>query len=387
MEDQLHYPELDVEQFWKDNELALQDNCFNENAPQVAFGLDYVEDEVVINELEPNIHPWRPMPLPQLMELRKRYNDKAEKIIGKRMLKEEIEPHQYFPPVKLHGEVLGGVYNVTSDYVTWLSSDIQDPKGLEAMLDNLEKNTLPNLRDFILPANWDTEKKRIFEETGRKPDAWWYGRRVRGPVTLAMSIYGVEKMIFLLVDEPDLAHRFMDDIGDVLMGYIKIFEQEAGIENIRENQYPYRFNDDNCCMLNDELYEEFAFPVLKRIFDYASPKGSGLGRYQHSDSAMAHLLPVLSKLDFTAVNFGPTVLLDQIRKYMPNTRVDGCLSPMTLMRNDEEAIISEVRRDCEMAKSLNTKGLLIYTAGSVNYGTKLTSIRAAMYAVQKYGRY
>jgi uroporphyrinogen decarboxylase len=60
---------------------------------------------------------------------------------------------------------------------------------------------------------------------------------------------------------------------------------------------------------------------------------------------MGHLLPVLSKLDFTAVQFGPNVLLDQIRKYMPNTRVDGCLHPMALMANDEEKIIAEVKRD------------------------------------------
>ena len=52
---------------------------------------------------------------------------------------------------------------------------------------------------------------------------------------------------------------------------------------------------------------------------------------------------------------------------MPNTRIDGCLSPLTFMSNDEEAIIAEVKRDCEMAKK--AEGLNLCTAGSINNGT------------------
>ena len=384
MEEQLRYPELDVEQFWKDNELAMRDNCFYEKAPQVAFGIDIL-DECVITELGLDMHPWAHVPPAEMTEYRKRYNDKAERIIGKRILREEPKPHLKFPAVKLHGTVLGGVYE-EKDHVEWLHSDIKTPQQLEKQLDQTDRILL-NLRDFILPPNWDSEKKRMFEECGETPDPYWYGRRVRGPVTLAMSIFGIENTIFLMCDEPDLAHRFFDTIEKIIMGYIKIFEAEAGPEKMADNTYAYRFNDDNCCMMTADLYEEYAFPILQRVFAYTCPDRLKNCRYQHSDSAMGHLLPVLGKLDFTAVQFGPTVLLDQIRKYMPNTRVDGCISPMTLMYNDEEKIIAEVKRDCEMAKALGTRGLKIDAAGSVNYGTKLTSLRAAMYAVQTYGRY
>ena len=40
-------------------------------------------------------------------------------------------------------------------------------------------------------------------------------------------------------------------------------------------------------------------------------------RYQHSDSAMGHLLPLLADFDLTGCNFGPTVTVREIRKYMP----------------------------------------------------------------------
>lgn len=384
MEEPLRYPELDTEQFWRDNEVAMRDNCFCKDAKQVAFGID-VLDECVITELGLDMHPWSHLPPAEMIEYRKRYNDKAEAIVGKRILKETPKPHVKFPSVRLHGEVFGGTYSV-QDHVSWLHSDMKTPEDLEKSLDYAD-TLLPNLRDFILPANWDSEKKRIFEETGETPDPYWYGRRVRGPVTLAMSLYGIENTIFLMYDEPELTHRFFKTIENVLMAYTKIFEQEAGMDKIQKNRYAYRFNDDNCSMLTADLYEEFAFPVLQHVFDYTCPGNNIYCRYHHSDSEMAHLIPVLSRLNLTAVQFGPTVLLDQIRKHMPDTRVDGCLDPLTLMSNDEEKIIAEVRRDCEMAKTLGTRGLKIDAAGSVNYGTKLTSIRAAMYAVQKYGRY
>ena len=57
------------------------------------------------------------------------------------------------------------------------------------------------------------------------------------------------------------------------------------------------------------------------------------------------------------------------------------------MRNNEADIIAEVKRDCEMAKENDLRGLNLATAGSINNGSLLTSMRVVMAAIQKYGRY
>ena len=381
MEEKLY--EVDLEQFWKDNDLSLQYNCFDPNAPQVPFGVN-MGSELVFAELGVEGDPWGYTDPMIMRDYARRYNDKAEKILGRRLMMEDYPlNHQRFPKVRLHGEVFGGEYKLVNG-VVWLESGIKTPEALEKMLDRVDAM---DLRSFILPPEWEREKKRIYEETGLRPDPRLNGgRRVRGPVTLAMSIYGVENTIFLMYDAPELAHRFFRTIGDVLIGYADILDAEAG-EVDNQSHYGYRFFDDNCCMLTAELYEEFAFPVLQRVFDHCCPDPKVDPRYQHSDSAMAQLLPILGKLNFNGVNFGPTVLLDQIRPHMPQTRVDGCLDPMTLLSNDTEAVIQEVRRDCEMVKALGTRGLRIDAAGSTNQGTRLTTIRAVMHAIQKYGRY
>ncbi|MFI3212955.1 MAG: hypothetical protein R3Y24_06390 [Eubacteriales bacterium] len=72
---------------------------------------------------------------------------------------------------------------------------------------------------------------------------------------------------------------------------------------------------------------------------------------------------------------------------MPTTRIDGQLAPFTFMNNNQEEIINEVKRDCEMAVNGKFKGLNIYTAGSINNGSSLESMRAVMWAIQEYGQY
>ncbi|MBP7401006.1 MAG: uroporphyrinogen III decarboxylase, partial [Clostridia bacterium] len=133
-------------------------------------------------------------------------------------------------------------------------------------------------------------------------------------------------------------------------------------------------------------YEMFGYPVLKNVFERFSPDPDDK-RYQHSDSAMGHLLPILGRLDFNGVNFGPTVMADEIRRYMPRARIDGCIAPFTFMRNEEDNLIAEVRRDCDRIRATGTRGLNISTAGSINDGSLLSSMRVVMAAIQEYGRY
>lgn len=367
---------VDIERFWADDALAHEDNCFSRKAPQVALGI-LMSEECVFAELGVNGNPWGYTPREKRMEFNKLYNDKSEKIVGRRLLPEYIpEPDSLFPVTRRIGEVFEGRY-MKNDISEWLSGSCSTPGELEKLLDRVERL---DLREFILPSNWESEKKRIFEQSGKKPEPL---RHVRGPVTLATSIYGSENLIFLILDEPEIAERFSNAISDVIFGISTIMDEEAGYEN---GNIPggFSFADDNCCLLKPEMYELFGYPILDRIFKHWCPRPED-SRYQHSDSAMAHLLPILGRLNFTGCNFGPTALVDQIREYMPATRIDGCLAPFTFMRNDEEKIISEAKRDCEMARG--KRGLNLSTAGSINNGSLLTSMRAVMYAIQNYGRY
>lgn len=338
-----------------------------------------MSDECVFAELNEEGNPWDITPRERRIALNKRYNDIAEKIVGKRLLRESFpKPEEHFPKIKRIGEVFGGTYSFVN-HSEWLSKGCTTMEELEKKLKEVERL---DLREFILPANWESEKRRIYETYGKRPPLM---RSIRGPVTLATSIFGAEELIYLYYDEPDLFQYFSEVILKVIMGYITIMNEEAGYT---EDTAPrgFSFYDDNCCLMTPEMYEQFGYPVLKAVFDRVS-KDAEDQRFQHSDSAMGHLLPILARLNLTGCNFGPTLTVQEIRKHMPRTRIDGQLSPMTFMENDTDKIIAEVKRDLMMAKENDLRGLNVMTAGSINNGSLLTSMRAVMFAIQEYGQY
>jgi uroporphyrinogen decarboxylase len=369
--------DVDLQQFWKDDEAAHRENCFSKEAPQAALGIR-MSGECVFAELGEEGQPWGVTAPERRLELNKRYNEKAVRIVGKPLLPEEpVRPKDsFFPPVKRIGEVFGGRYFMHND-TEWLEGSVKTPEELEKLLDSVDRM---DLRSFLLPPGWEKEKLRIREKYGLKPEPVHW---VRGPVTLATSIYGAENLIYLIYDEPDLARRFSDTICRVIIAIADLMDEEAGYQP-GTAPHGFRFADDNCALLTPEMYEMFGFPVLKKVFAKFSPE-EGDTRYQHSDSAMGHLLPILGRLNLNGCNFGPTVSAREIRRYLPRTRIDGCIAPFTFMSNDENAVIAEVKRDCEGVGE--TRGLNVSTAGSINNGSLLTSMRAVMYAIQRYGRY
>lgn len=368
---------INFEKFWANDEIAHRENCFSKEAAQVALGIR-MSDECVFSELSVDGKPWGITPREERIELNKRYNDLAEEIVGKRLLRENFPmPDEIFPSFKQIGEVFGGEY-IYDGNTTWLEGSCKTIQELEKMLDNVDNM---NIREFILPQNWDSEKRRIFERYGKKPSRFG---GVRGPVTLATSIFGIENLLFLFYDEPELYKRFSQTIEKVILEYIDIFDKEAEVQP--NAQGSFEFYDDDCNLLTPEMYEVFGYPVLKAVFDKRCPNEND-NRFQHSDSAMGHLLEILSRLNLTGCNFGPTLTVSEIRAHMPKTRIDGQLAPFTFMRNNQDEIIAEVKRDCEMAKKDDLRGLNVFTAGSINDGSLLTSMRSVMYAIQEYGQY
>ncbi len=371
---------LDIERFWEDQKISIA-NPFGKDIPQVPFGAicnwECVFAELGIEQDWSRYNSdieWR-------LALNKAYNDKAEAIVGRRLLNENRpDPNRpSYPPTKaLHDifEMVNKWDNTSQSW--WLLKSANNEYELESLLDRVDKR-LENLRDFILPSNWDTEKEKLMN-MGIKPPLY---RGQRGPVTFAMSLYGVENLIFLILDNPKLAERLRDTILRAMLGMIQLFDEEAGYTKETAPR-GFSFADDNCAMLNAEMYEFFGYPIVKGVWDYCSP-GPKDSRYQHSDSDMTHILPILGKCDLTGVNFGPKVMISEIRKYMPNAVIYGVLAPFTYSRNEEVNMVAEFLRDYEMA--YEKRGWVFATAGSINNGSRLTGMRLLMSAIQEFGRY
>jgi len=367
---------VDLERFWADDK-ASQGKHFSTDKPQVPLGIG-MPAQCIYDELG--------LPLPEggntefgahevPVELRRQYNEQALRVVGRRLMPEDDPPpaDARFPGVKGITDIFEAPVRHVGG-TGWVMPAANTPRELEQLLDRVERL---DLRSFLLPDNWDAEVKRIGERFGHQPRL---GGGVRGPVTAAMSIYGIENLIYLILDEPDLAARFRDVLCDAIIGMTRVCYEVSGTPHRRG----FAFCDDECAMLNAEMYAFFGQPILRRVFETFAP-GPDDWRYQHSDSAMGHLMPLLHEVGLKGANFGPEIPAQDIRAAIPGAVIYGQLRPWTFARGTDEEVAAEVRRDIRAAGA--DGGLVIATAGSINAGSRLSGLRAAMSVIQNEGRY
>ncbi len=372
---------VDLDQFWTDQEEARK-APFSDNAPQPAFGA-ICNWECIFDELGIGQDWWRFQyeDAEWALDLSRRYNDKAEEIVGRRLVPESRPaPEMKWPEIKGLHDIFEGenVWEGGKAGSWWLKQAANTPEELVALLDRVEAR-LENLRDFMLPENWDEEKARL-TALGKNVPLY---RGQRGPCTFACSIYGPENMLLLYFDDPKLFSRYSDVVGRAILARAKVLDEEAGFtpETARRG---WSWADDNCCLFNPDMYEAFAMPIHRAVFSTyaANPEDH---RFQHSDSDMAHLLPLLGEVDLKGTNFGPTLTVSEIREHCPNAVIDGQLAPFTYSRNEEANMVAEFLRD--FAQAREKRGLNFSTAGSINNGSRLTGMRLLMATIQRHGRY
>jgi len=371
---------VDLERFWADDATARQDP-FAADCPQLPQGLSGGMHECVFAELgiEEDWHRWNHDPHWR-QELNLAYNDRAERIVGRRLLNEQPpgDPEKRYQGVKQLHDVFEAE-RVWHHESYWITPAANTEGELEALLDRVERR-LENLRDFLLPDDWDQQKARLMPQ-GIAPPRY---RAQRGPVTFATSVLGTENLIFLIMDRPDLARRFSDLIRRAMLGIAQTLDDEHD-EPADAAPHGFSFMDDNCALMTPDMYELFGYPVLEAVFNRYSPD-PGDRRYQHSDSAMAHLLPLLGRLKLNHVNFGPTVSIREIREHLPDAVISGVLAPFTFSRDEQRNIVLELLRDFEQARD-HGRGVVFTTAGSINNGSRLTGLRLVMSAIQQHARY
>ncbi len=372
---------LDLAAFWRDQELA-RTNPFGADIPQVPLGA-ICNWECIFDELGIEQDWWRwDHDKTWALDISRQYNDIAEKIVGRRLLSENPPQSAEFawPPIKALHEIFEAenVWEGDKNGSWWLKQSASTAEELAALLDRVETR-LENLRDFMLPANWDAEKARLTALGHNVP----LYRGQRGPCTFACSIFGPESLLFLAYDDPDLFARFSDVLGRAIVGRARVLDEEAGLapEALKSG---WSWADDNCCLFTPAMYETFAMPIHRAVFGRYAPNPENR-RYQHSDSDMAHLLPLLAELDLTGTNFGPTLTVAEIRRHCPHAVIDGQLAPFTFSRNEESNMVAEFLRDFDQARE--ARGLNFSTAGSINNGSRLSGMRLLMAAIQRYGRY
>jgi uroporphyrinogen decarboxylase len=255
----------------------------------------------------------------------------------------------------------------------WLTPETDDPDEFSRFLDEAER---VDMKKWALPepflAEWETRKAE------GKPLPL-LGTGSRGPATIMTSILNAETVFFWIYDHPELMRRFRDILAEKMVVFNTVLREFSG------NGTPsWWITDDNSTLFNRKLYKEFCVPVLERVLKALAP-GETTYRYQHSDSAMGHLLDFQRELGINSVNYGPTVDAALIREKMPGAMINGQTPPMLVRNGAPEEIEARVISDFQKAGAGG--GLNVTTAGSLAAGTGVGRIRYYMQTVDQHCRY
>lgn len=148
-------PHVDLERFWADNDAAIR-APFSPGIPQFPMGIA-MGYEAIFSELG---HPFNLRRLEEDYEFVRSaawaYNDKAERIVGRRLLDETAyDPSRRFPKVKPLEEIFG-CRNVWESESWWALPAAGTPQELERLLDRVEQLDL---------------EAEMFPPTGKRPVA------------------------------------------------------------------------------------------------------------------------------------------------------------------------------------------------------------------------
>jgi len=255
----------------------------------------------------------------------------------------------------------------------WLMPVTDDPVEFSRVLDRAEAT---DLRRWSLPEDYLAEWEE--RQAAGKPLPK-LGTGSRGPATIMTSILKPEIAFYWFHDHPDLMRRFRDTLADKMVEFNTILREFSG-----NTEAGWWITDDNSALFNRRLYREYCYPVLERVLNALAP-GEGARRYQHSDSAMGHLLDMQYDLGIREVNYGPTVDAGLIRQKMPDALINGQAPPMLLRDGCPEEIRARVIADFRKAGANGR--LNVTTAGSLAAGTGVGPMRWFMQIVQECCRY
>jgi uroporphyrinogen decarboxylase len=201
----------------------------------------------------------------------------------------------------------------------------------------------------------------------------------RGPMCTAGFARGTTELMIDLVENPAGAHKLLDLCTRVIIDWLKAQEKAIGrdVEGIF-------ILDDIVGFVNEEHYQEFCHPYLKRICD-AFPKD--WVKLYHNDADVEACLEHLPDVGFNVLNWGKqTDIADVKARVGDRMCLMGNVNPLEVGVRGTPDEVREATLDVLEKAGTTGTGLILSVGGGVSPGMPKANIDAMQAALAEFNQ-
>jgi uroporphyrinogen decarboxylase len=199
---------------------------------------------------------------------------------------------------------------------------------------------------------------------------------VLGPMTLATQLLGMEKALYLAIDDPAGFERLLDFSTEVAIRFGEA-QFEAGAH------VPLVFDPSaSLAVIPASFFREFELPRLNKIFKAFKAAGASAG-WLHVAGPLGPVLPLCGQTGADLFNFDYCVDPNDVLRVCPRCCVNGNIKPLDFETAEPEHIFNESVR---LQGLFSARGGFILSSGcEIPPGSKPENIAAMVSAAHKRG--
>lgn len=197
----------------------------------------------------------------------------------------------------------------------------------------------------------------------------------RGPLCTAGFVRGTTNLMMDLVENPEGAHRLIDLCTGVVIDWLKAQHRAMGdtVEGIF-------VLDDIVGFINEEHYQEFAHPYLKRICD-AFPKD--WIRIYHNDAEVEACLDHLPDAGFQVLNWGKQKEIREVKQRVGKRMcLMGNVNPLEVGVRGTPAEVKAAT--LEVLEGSGGEGIILSVGGGTSPGMPKENILAMLEGLREF---
>ncbi|MDQ7097049.1 uroporphyrinogen decarboxylase family protein [Desulfosporosinus sp. PR] len=166
-----------------------------------------------------------------------------------------------------------------------------------------------------------------------------------GPTTLAAQIFGIENLMYLLIDEPEGFSRLLNFTAQVTQTLAEVLAN-LGVHGVMINEPSASPN-----IFPPEVFRVFIQPLLQEVFVTLRRSYSGVNWLQITGNATP-ILPLIDGLELDLVTLDSPVELGRALEVFPRKTLCGNLNPLLFLKGRKERLAESLPGTLKQGRKL-----------------------------------